>query len=291
MTERPLAGRAALITGASRGLGLEIAGAFVKAGAGVFLCARSRDLLDQAKEQLQRECPSAEVEVARADVSQQDEVASIVRASLERFPDLDILVNNAGIYGPMGPLEEVDWSSWVQAVAVNLYGSALTIRALLPHLKKRRYGKIIQLSGGGATQPFPYISAYGVSKAAIVRLIESIAEECRPFGIDANSIAPGAVNTAMLDEVLRAGPEAVGREYFEKSVKQKASGGADPSQGAALAVFLASRESDGITGRLISALWDRYTEWPARLPELSASDAYTLRRITGRDRGFDWGDR
>jgi NAD(P)-dependent dehydrogenase (short-subunit alcohol dehydrogenase family) len=188
-------------------------------------------------------------------------------------------------------LESVDWRAWTDAIATNLYGSVLAIRALLPHFKARGYGKIIQLSGGGATNPLPRISAYAASKAAIVRLIETVAEECRSFGIDANSIAPGALNTGMLDEVLQAGPEAVGQKFFDQSLNQKATGGTDLLRAATLAVFLASHASDGITGRLISAVWDRYEEWPARRDEFAGSDVYTLRRITGRDRGFSWGDR
>jgi 3-oxoacyl-[acyl-carrier protein] reductase len=78
-----------------------------------------------------------------------------------------VLVNNAGIYGPMGPSETVDWDHWVQAMEINVFGSVLMCRALLPHFRRRRYGKIIQLSGGGATNPLPRLSAYAASKAAI----------------------------------------------------------------------------------------------------------------------------
>lgn len=289
--DRPLTGRAALITGANRGLGLEIAHAFLRAGANVFLCARDGNRLEGEADTLRREHAGAEIGFAPADVSREEDVERVLGEALRRFPNLDILVNNAGIYGPIGAIESVDWQAWTEALAINLYGSVLTIRALLPHLKARSYGKIIQLSGGGATNPLPRFSAYAASKAAIVRLIETVAEECRPYNVDANSIAPGPLNTGMLDEVLKAGPDAAGVKFYEQSVRQKASGGASPSEGAALAVFLASAASDGITGRLISALWDRYDEWPARWDEIAATDAYTLRRITGRDRGIAWGDR
>jgi len=158
-------------------------------------------------------------------------------------------------------------------------------------MKSRRRGKIIQLSGGGATNPMPRISAYAVSKAAIVRFAESLAEEVREFNIDVNSIAPGALNTRMLEEVLAAGPDKVGAEFFNRSVKQKQSGGAGLERGAALAVFLASDASDGITGKLISAMWDNWEHWPEHVTELGSSDIYTLRRIAGRDRGAAWGDK
>jgi len=124
-----------------------------------------------------------------------------------------------------------------------------------------------------------------------VRFAETLAEEVRGQGIDANCIAPGALNTRMLDEVLEAGPEKVGQSFYERAIKQKESGGAPIGRGAELALFLASAGSDGITGKLISAVWDNWEQWPEHKDELSKTDAYTLRRITGRDRGFTWGDK
>jgi 3-oxoacyl-[acyl-carrier protein] reductase len=164
-------------------------------------------------------------------------------------------------------------------------------RAVLPHFKGQRYGKVIQLSGGGATNPMPRISAYAVSKAAIVRYAETLSEEVRGLGIDVNAMAPGALNTGMLDEILLAGPEKVGQDFYDRAVKQKQAGGAGLDMGADLALFLASDASNGITGKLISAVWDDWEHWPEHLTELSTSDVYTLRRIAGRDRGFDWGDK
>jgi 3-oxoacyl-[acyl-carrier protein] reductase len=164
-------------------------------------------------------------------------------------------------------------------------------RAVLPHMKARRSGKIIQLSGGGATNPMPMVTAYAVSKAAIVRFTDSLAEEVHEYGIDVNAIAPGALNTRMLDQVLAAGPEKVGQAFFERSLQQKTNGGAGLDRGAELALFLASPASNGITGKLISALWDRWEDWPQHVDALRRSDAYTLRRIAGRDRKMEWGDK
>ena len=146
------------------------------------------------------------------------------------------------------------------------------------------------MSGGGATNPLPNISAYAVSKAAIVRFAETLAEEVRGFGIDVNAIAPGALNTGMLQEVLVSGPDKAGKIFYEKALAQKKNGGEPLIKGADLALFLASSTSDGITGKLISAVWDKWENWPEYLDELNNSDAYTLRRIVGRDRGLDWGD-
>ncbi len=286
-----LEGRAALITGGNRGLGLEIARTYLSEGADVFICARDGARLSAAADQLKAEFPGRSIVTMSGDIGDVTDAGRLAAAATEAFPDLDILVNNAGVYGPLGLIEDVDWEEWIAAIRINLLGSVLMMRAVIPHFKARGYGKIVQLSGGGATNPMPRASAYAASKAAIVRMVETVAEEVRDHNIDVNSIAPGALNTGMLDEVLEAGPEVVGQAFYDRSIKQKETGGAGLERGAALALFLASRASDGITGRLISALWDAYDLWPERLEELKASDAYTLRRIVGRDRGLDWGDR
>jgi NAD(P)-dependent dehydrogenase (short-subunit alcohol dehydrogenase family) len=286
-----LDGRAALITGASHGLGLEIAGAFLRAGASVFLCGRDSAALARAIETAGAFVkPGQSIGGLAGDVSRPEDVARIVDPALALFPRLDVLVNNAGIYGPMGPIEDVAWDEWVHAMSVNVLGSVLMCRALVPHLKRRRYGKIIQLSGGGATGPMPNISAYAASKAAIVRFAETLAGEVKEYGIDVNAIAPGPLNTRLLDELLEAGPERAGRQMYERSVKQKEQGGASLERGAALTVFLASAESDGITGRLISAIWDPWETLATRRADLDATDIYTLRRIVPTDRGKEWKD-
>lgn len=289
---RSLEGRAAIITGASQGLGLAIARAYVNAGASVLMCARDRARLDEARDEVGRLVgPGQTVHAEPADVSSPGDVSRLAARAFALFSQVHVLVNNAGVYGPLGPIDEVDWTAWTRAMEINIYGSVLPCRALLPHFKQHRYGKIVQLSGGGATSPLPRITAYAASKAAIVRFAESLALDVRGFGIDVNAIAPGTLDTRLLDEVLAAGPEAVGPEFFERMRQTKAQGGTPLETGAALAVFLGASESDGVTGRLIAAPWDRWEELPARRADLDRSDVYTLRRIVPKDRGFTWGDR
>ena len=290
MTRR-LTGKKAIITGANQGLGLEIARKYVFAGADLMLCARNVALLEQVKAELvELATKEQKIVIQQADVSKEADVNIVVAQTLRQLGGCHILVNNAGVYGPKGEIESVNWAQWVKVIEINVYGSILMSRAVLPHFKAQCYGKVIQLSGGGATNPLPRLSAYAASKAAIVRYAETLAEEVRGTGIDVNSIAPGALNTRMLDEILEAGPAKVGQAFYDRSVKQKESGGAPIDKGADLAVFLASPASDGITAKLISAVWDDWEHWPEHLQELSGSDAYTLRRIAGRDRGFNWGD-
>jgi NAD(P)-dependent dehydrogenase (short-subunit alcohol dehydrogenase family) len=255
----------------------------------VALCARDAKLLaDTAAALAPLAGPGQKILVRACDVSRKDQVDAMVAWATAELPTLDILVNSAGVYGPKGLLEDNDWDEWLRTIEINLMGTALLFRAIVPHLRKRGSGKIIQLSGGGATAPLPRISAYAASKAAVVRLVETLAVELLPAHIDVNAIAPGALNTRMLDEVLTAGPQAVGEEFYKKALQQRENGGAPLSRGADLAVFLGSRASDGITGRLLSAVWDQWEELPSHREELAQSDIFTLRRIIPADRGKAW---
>ena len=284
-----LAARNAIITGASQGLGKAIAEAYVRAGASVFLCARDAALLDSARTDLAALARAGQrVEAIVADVSQPDDVARLVDAATREFPQIHVLVNNAGVYGPIGPIEEIDWTEWARAVAINLLGSVLCCRALVAHFKAHRYGKIVQLSGGGATGPLPNISAYAASKAGIVRFIETLAEETRGAGIDVNAVAPGALDTRLLDQLLASGPARVGQAFYDRMRQLKESGGTPLERGAALAVFLGAAASDGITGKLLSAVWDPWESLSEHLADLQKTDVYTLRRIVPADRGLAW---
>lgn len=287
---KPLEGRAALITGASQGLGAAIAAAYIDAGASVMLCARDAVLLESVRVTLtQRAGDPARVRAMPADVADAAAVEALVQATISAYGQVHVLVNNAGVYGPLGRLEDVDWLAWVDAVRINLLGSVLPCRALIPHFRQHRYGKVVQLSGGGATGPLPRISAYAASKAAVVRFAETLAEELRGDGVDVNAIAPGALNTRLLDQVLAVGPGGVGSAFYDRSLKQKETGGASLDRGAALAVYLASAASDGLTGKLLSAVWDPWEELETHRADLDSTDVYTLRRIVPADRGLSWG--
>jgi NAD(P)-dependent dehydrogenase (short-subunit alcohol dehydrogenase family) len=134
------------------------------------------------------------------------------------------------------------------------------------------------------------MSSYAASKAAAVRFIETLSLEYEDSDITFNSIAPGMLKTKLLDQMLDAGPNRIGENLFKKSL-YKADMSSDSTEKALeLMDFLTSNISAGITGRLISADWDNWAEWPNNLEELKNTDLYTLRRITGRDRGQLWGD-
>ena len=274
-----LKNKVAIVTGGSRGIGREIACSLLKKGAKVCITARTESELYKTQRELREE---GEVFAKPINVAEADSVKLLVAEILGRYGRLDILVNCAGVQGAIGPFWECSLDDWKDAFSINLFGTIYTCRAVLPHMVERKQGKIINFSGGGATGPRPNFSAYAASKAAIVRLTETLAEELGPFNIQVNAIAPGGVNTRMLDEVLDAGGEKVGKEY-QDAIRRKKEGGAQAELAAELVCYLASEASNGLTGKLIAAPWDPWKEWmKGNLPKLT-KNMYTLRRVDGRN--------
>ena len=283
--KQKLVGKVALITGASQGLGYQIAKRFANEGASLIICSRSKNEIKDVVTEFSQDLGSDQrIYGFDCDVSVQVEVDRLFELIENKFGNLDVVVNNAGIYGPLGPIEDNEWSKWVKAIEVNLIGSAYVMRKSIEVMKKQNSGKIIQLSGGGATQPHPNASSYAASKAAVVRLAETLALEVAVFGIEINSIAPGAMNTRLFEQVIEAGADLVGQEFYEKTLKQKESGGSGFDNATSLAVFLACGESNGISGKLISAIWDDWVHFPKSIDALNSSDIYTIRRITEQER-------
>lgn len=275
-----LAGRTALITGSSRGLGATIAKQFVLEGADVIITARSGEELNQVADALRRDCRDGQsVWPLTCDVSETAEVDRFFEQVGSRISKLDALVNNASIFGPMGNLEVVSWAEWVETMKVNVIGTAYMCRMAIPLLKKSERGKVVNISGGGAAKPMPSLCAYATSKAAVMRFTEELAEELRAFNIDVNSVAPGPLNTRFVDEAIAAGPERLGLPLYEVIMNIRESGGTPFELGANLCVYLSSRLSDGVTGKSISARFDDWENLHERVSELDSSEIYTMRRI------------
>ena len=295
-----LAHRNVLVTGGSQGLGRAIVEACVREGASVLLCARDEAAATDRAESVRATLPAAshqQVLAEGCDVANEEEVAALFAFADEAFGPhggLHALINNAGIYGPKGPTDEVDLTEWRRCLDINLLGTLLPCRAAMRRFKQspapgggpRQKGNH---SGGGAPKPQPNNTSYAASKAAVVRLTETLALELAPLRVDVNAVAPGALNTRLLDEVLAAGPERVGHDFYERSLRQRDEGGVPLELGAELCVYLAGGESDGLTGRLLSAKWDPWKRLQDYKDHLGPrSDIYTLRRITPEDRQQSW---
>lgn len=258
-----------LITGASRGLGREIARVMWKSGASVILVARSEPALAELQSELMQSVRDDQrASICVADLEDPDAPSKIVANS----PPVDVLVNNAAILGPVGRVWENDWSGWQETVHFNLLAPVALCRAIIPQMIERGSGRIINISGGGATGPRPNFSAYATAKAGLVRFTETLAEELKETHIYVNCIAPGVMNTQMNQAIAETG--------LEKSVTR-----GSPERAADLCLFLASST---ITGKLISAVWDPWRNLADHVAELNGSDIYTLRRIVPQDRGKNW---
>jgi len=282
-----LSGLNTLITGGSQGFGRHIVEAFLTEGANVLFCARTTSDITQTQTELSAQLqPGQRLLGITCDIADPASVAALFAHAAQLGP-LHAVVNNAGIYGPIGPTEEVSLADWTQAWQVNVTGTLLVCQQAVRAMKPQRAGKIINISGGGATNPMPRFAAYAATKAAVVRLTETLAEEYRSDNIDVNAVAPGALRTRLTQQVLAAGPERAGADFFAKNKKWADDGAVDPRLGAALCVYLASAASNGITGKLISAQWDPWKDLQKFRTELKG-DIYTLRRIVPEDRGQRW---
>jgi 3-oxoacyl-[acyl-carrier protein] reductase len=284
-----LQGRNAIVTGGSQGLGRVIVERFLREGANVAFCARTAADVEKALGELRPRLRAGQQLIgAPCDVAEAADVDRLFAAAAP-LGDLHILVNNAGIYGPIGPVEEVDFEQWRHTFEVNVFGAMRCARKAIPGMKQRRHGKLIFISGAGAA-PIPNCSAYTITKMAVTRMAEALAEELRPFGIDSNAIAPGPLNTRLIRDVLNAGPQRAGADFYSKNVKWSQGGAVSPELAANVAVYLASDDSNGITGKLIAAQWDPWPEFQKHKADLSG-DIYTFRRIVPKDRGLSWGEK
>lgn len=277
-----------IITGGSIGFGKSLAEKFLNEGANVSICSRNEIQLFDTQSELMSKFPNQIIIAKKCDVSIQKDVNEFITHSIDVFKTIHVLILNAGVYGPMGPIETVSLDEWKKSIDINLFGVLLPCRELIPHFKQNKFGKIIVISGGGATNPMPNLSSYATSKAAIVRLAETLSKELLSYNVDVNAIAPGALSTRMMDQIINAGPEIVGEEFFKKNQNWKQNGATPMELGTSLAVYLASSNSNGITGKLISAQWDDWKNFDDHLDDLQNTDIYTLRRIIPSDRNKKW---
>jgi 3-oxoacyl-[acyl-carrier protein] reductase len=269
--------KVAVITGGGRGIGRAVAAAFVENGASVTVVSRTTSDIDETSKLL-REKGGRVIGIV-ADVSNRADVENVVQKTISGFNSLDVLVNCAGVQKPIGPFVDNDIDLWIENFRVNLFGTVFCCKAVFPIMLKNQRGSIINFSGGGATSSRPNFSSYACSKTAVVKFTEVLADEVKKYNVRVNAVAPGAVNTRMLDEVLEAGSLA-GDELNEAKIRAQ-KGGVSPDQAAHLAVFLASDKSEGLTGRLISAVWDNWRDFDAdAIRRIMETDKYTLKRVT-----------
>lgn len=276
-----LKSKTAVITGASRGLGIHVASSFIRSGIdNLIVIARNQDELEKSLIYLNSIKISEHQKIIThpCDISSDLQLDVLLNFLKNRFDNVDILVNNASSFGPIGFFEEVNFNDWLETVNVNYIGTARVIKHFLPFLKKSRRGKIINIVGGGASKPYGCLSGYATSKVAVVRFTEEIANELSKYNIDVNCVAPGPLNTRFVKKMLNAGVQVLGKDLYKAISDIDKFGGTPMEIPSELCCYLASKNSDGITGKMISARYDDWKNFPENKSEMSASDIYTLRR-------------
>src|SRR5208337_3370455 len=277
MARKLLAGKAALVIGGSGGIGQAVAVQLATQGSAVCIAGRSRRNDVSAALDTLHEAGHGEIKGLCCNIEDHAAVRRMIQQAVKLLGGLDILVNAAGIQAPIGEFSSNSMEEWEHNLRINLFGTVYSCKAALPYLIERGSGSIINFSGGGATSSRTHFSAYAVAKTGIVRFTEILAEELRDRKIRVNAIAPGAVNTRMLNEVLLLGSQAGDKELREAK-RRAMEGGVPPKLAADLVVFLASKRSMGLTGKLISAVWDPWKTWDkAVIEQIMASDKYNLR--------------
>jgi NAD(P)-dependent dehydrogenase (short-subunit alcohol dehydrogenase family) len=289
LAQADLVGQVVVVTGGGRGIGQAIVRAFARSGASVVAVSRSAAELRQTVDLVAQEGGVARPRTV--DVTDRAAVGALVEDVLAEFGQIDVLVNNAGSFAALGPVWDLDPDLWLRDLTTNLFGSFLCARAVLPSMITRRQGTIINLTGGGGTEPCPFYTGYGSSKAGIIRLTESLAAEVAPHNIRVYALGPGLVRTAMTESLMK---DLRIRDYNAGFADAMTSGDTvSPDLAAWMVVFLATMRDAQLSGRVfdletllrgdVSSYQDvaaTLTEVVQRAEQIVQQDLYTLRLRT-----------
>ncbi len=272
-----LHGTVALVSGGSRGVGRLLALEFARAGAAVGLIARSAAELATAVAEVEQSGGTAAA--AACDISDFPAVRRAVADLTARLGPVSLLINNAGVSGPIGRFWELSQADWWRAFEINVGGAVALTQLVLPDMVAARSGRIINITSNAGVFRWPLMSAYAASKAAMVKLTETLAEETRPFGVSAFSADPGLLAIGLGEAALRstAGPQTPEGHVFGWIRGQLTSGhGADPAEAARLVLRLASGSCDRLSGRHL-CVQDDLDALLARIDRVEQDDLHTLR--------------
>ena len=278
----------AVITGAYGGLGKEISFALWKKGYNLILIGRNKSKLTDLKKSL-GENKDQSCKLLICDLSDEASISKIIDNDFSKLKKIDVLINNAAIHGPIDLFHKTSSKQWKDLFQVNFFSPVALTKAAVP-LMKNDGGSIINISGGGATGPRVNFSAYASAKTSLVRFTEIAALELEKDNIRVNCVAPGMMPTKLLYETISHLDESKSKE-FDSVKKVLTDENFSYSEVINLILFLTSDVSKKITGKLISSTWDNWEKWNENISQINQNNLYTLRRVTAKDKGFDWGDK
>ena len=267
----------AIVTGAGRGIGRSIALEYASQGAKVALVSRTASQLEAVAHEI--EYASGTALVLPLDVTDKDAVQDMVARVEQELGPVDILVNNAGSHSANRPVSEVSPDLWLTDIMVNLYAPFLCAQAVIQRMLPQKRGYIINMIGGGVTSAFPYATAYGSSKAALMRLTEAMMLELEGSGIKVFALSPGLVRTMMVEHLLTSDE---GKQWHIERLIPAIERGDDvpPTVAAGVAVELVSGKLDKLAGRAIFASRDNLEQLAKQADAIIEGDLRVL-RITG----------
>ncbi len=247
-------GKVALIAAASRGLGRAVADELAAEGAKLVLCARGVERLNKARDEIIHSTGGSVLAVP-ADISAPVDVARVVQAGLEQFGQIDILITNTG-GPPAGKFESLDQQQWETATRLTLYSALELTRLVLPGMKQRRWGRILNITSIAVKQPVENLILSNSLRAAVTGFARTLANEVASYGITVNNILPGYTRTERVEELAQTMATREGitaPEFLAKWVREIPMGRlGDPREFAALAAFLVSERASYITGASVS---------------------------------------
>lgn len=257
--EMVLQDKVAIVTGASRGIGRAIALCLAEAGAHVVCTSRTVKKLDYMPGTIGAVAKEVEALGRRAlpiqcDVSREEQVQEMVKKTLEEFGQIDILVNNAGIVLAVKPLWDVSVEEWNKILSVDLTGTFLCCKYVIPHMMERQYGKIINMGSIQGRQGLRYQAAYGMCKAGVHNLTLALAKDCSFYNINVNCVGPGAVRSFLMESVLEMElPEDSKDQIFDQLYQNYSLFGREvtPEDIGYMCVYLASDLANNINGQTI----------------------------------------
>jgi NAD(P)-dependent dehydrogenase (short-subunit alcohol dehydrogenase family) len=231
-----LGGQVAIVTGGGRGLGRAVAEALAGLGASVVIASRNAPELDEVVKAIRRSGGRALAQTA--DVADDRQVQDLVLATARWVGPATILVNNAGVIDPLGPLARSDPALWLRNIGVNVGGTYLPTRHVLPGMLERGAGRIVNISSGSATRPYPGATAYSAAKAGVVQLTRSLAMELEGTGVTACVYDPGSMDTEMQERIRRMPVEDFPRAEEHREL-ERAGRLIDPKAAARVVAYLA----------------------------------------------------